>query len=34
MIPQNKEKKEKNRLSQEEELKWIIHIRYDILKDK
>ena len=34
MLLQNKEKEEKNRLSQEEELKWIRHIRYNILKDK
>ena len=34
MLPQNKEKEEKNRLSQEEELKWIRHIRNNILKDK
>lgn len=34
MLPQKKEKEEKNRLSREEELKWIKKIRYNILKDK
>jgi len=34
VLPQKKEKEEKNRLSQEEELKWIRHIRNNILKDK
>jgi len=34
MLPQKKEKEEKNRLSREEELEWIKKIRYNILKDK
>jgi len=34
ILPQKKEKEEKNRLSQEEELEWIRHIRNNVLKDK
>jgi len=34
MLPQKKEREEKNRLSREEELEWIKKIRYNILKDK
>ena len=34
ILPQKKEKEEKKRLSREESLKWIRHIRYNILKGK